>query len=150
MALSNDFDSILAHSFGLEIDGILIKAITEVSGLTMEQDVVESKQNTADGKYVVKKLPGRRKETNDVVLTRPLTADRSFSDWVKSAPSGKMSDARKGGAIIVYDYEGNAILRYNMPNAWPKKLEVGNLQARGTPVLTEKLTITHEGLEPTT
>ena len=31
-----------------------------------------------------------------------------------------MGDARKGGAIIVYDYEGNAIKRYKLTNAWPK------------------------------
>ena len=52
-------DTSVGHSFGLEIDGVVIKQITEVSGLKMEQDVIELKQNTADGKYVIKKLPGR-------------------------------------------------------------------------------------------
>ena len=36
----------------------MIKAIQEVSGLKMEQDVIELKQNTPDGKYMIKKLPG--------------------------------------------------------------------------------------------
>ena len=36
-----DLDSSVGHSFGLEFDGITIKSITEVSGLKMEQDVVE-------------------------------------------------------------------------------------------------------------
>lgn len=36
-----DLDNSVGHSFGLEIDGIVIKSITEVSGLKMEQDVVE-------------------------------------------------------------------------------------------------------------
>ena len=35
-----------------------------------------------------------------------------------------MSDARKGGAIIVFDYEGAPIKRYKLTNAWPKSLEI--------------------------
>jgi hypothetical protein len=34
-------DKGVGHSFGLEFDGITIKAINEVSGLKIEQDVVE-------------------------------------------------------------------------------------------------------------
>lgn len=56
-----DLDSSVGHSFGLEFDSVVIKQITEVSGLKMEQDVIELKQNTADGKYAIKKLPGRPK-----------------------------------------------------------------------------------------
>jgi phage tail-like protein len=141
-----DLDKAAAHSFGLEVDGIVIKQITEVSGLKMEQDVIELKQNTADGKYVIKKLPGRPK-AGEVTLTRGLTEDNSFEKWVQSAHFGKMSDARKGGAIIVYDYEGNALKRYKLTNAWPKSLEIGSLKAGDTSVLTEKIVITYEQLE---
>lgn len=141
-----ELDTSVGHSFGLEIDGVAIKQITEVSGLKLEQDVIELKQNTADGKYVIKKLPGRFK-AGEVTLTRGLTADNSFEKWVKDSRFGKMSDARKGGAIIVYDYEGQAIKRYKLTNAWPKSLEIGTLKAGDTSVLTEKLVITYEALE---
>lgn len=53
-----DLDSSVGHSFGLEFDSVIIKQITEVSGLKMEQDVIELKQNTFDGKYAIK-LPDR-------------------------------------------------------------------------------------------
>ena len=56
-----------------------------------------------------------------------------------------MANARKGGAIIVFDYEGNPIKRYNLTNAWPKSLEIGSLKAGDTNVLTEKLTIVYPG-----
>jgi phage tail-like protein len=55
-----------------------------------------------------------------------------------------MGQARKGGAIIVFDYEGHAIKRYRMTNAWPKSLEISSLKAGDTSVLTEKLVITYE------
>ena len=141
-----DMDTAVGHSFGLEMDGIVIKQINEVSGLKLEQDVIELKQNTADGKYVIKKEPGRPK-AGECTLTRGLTGDNSFENWVKDAQFGKMSTARKGGAIIVYDYEGNAIKRYKLINAWPKSLEIGSLKAGDTNVLTEKIVITYERLE---
>jgi phage tail-like protein len=141
-----DLDSSIGSTFGLEFDGITIKSITEVSGLKMEQDVVELKQNGPDGKYVIKKLPGRWK-AGEVTLTRGLTGDTSFEKWVKDSQFGKMTDARKGGAIIVFDHEGTAMKRYKLTNAWPKSLEIGSLKAGDTSVLTEKLVITYERLE---
>jgi phage tail-like protein len=141
-----DLDTSVGHSFGLEVDGIMIKQISEVSGLKMEQDVIELKQNTADGKYMIKKLPGRPK-AGEVTLTRGLTGDQSFEKWVKDAHFGKMATARKGGAIIVFDYEGQAIKRYKLTAAWPKSLEIGSLKAGDTSVLTEKIVITYEMME---
>lgn len=146
MALEKMADSSVGHSFGIEIDGVVIKQIQEVSGLKMEQDVIELKQNTPDGKYTIKKLPGRQK-AGEVTLTRGLTEDQSFEKWVKDSRFGKMGDARKGGAIIVYDFEGSAIKRYKMTNAWPKSLEITTLKAGDTSVLSEKLVVTYESLD---
>ena len=142
-----DMNTSVGHSFGLEMDGIQIKQINEVTGLKMEQDVIELKTNAADsGKYMIKKLPGRPK-AGEVTLTRGLTKDASFEKWIKDAHFGKMNDARKGGAIVVYDYEGNALKRYKLTNAWPKSLEIGSLKAGDTSVLTEKLVLTYEQME---
>lgn len=141
-----DLDSSVGHSFGLEFDSVIIKQITEVSGLKMEQDVIELKQNTADGKYAIKKLPGRPK-AGEVTVTRGLTEDNSFERWIKDSRFGRMVSARRNGAVIVYDYEGLPIKRYKLINAWPKSLEIGTLKAGDTSVLTEKLAITYESME---
>ena len=141
-----DGDSSVGHSFGLEFDGITIKAITEISGLKIEQDVVEYKENGPDGKYQIKRLPGRPKAP-DITLTRGLTSDQSFEKWVKDSRFGKMTDVRKGGSIIVFDFEGTEVKRYKLTNAWPKSLEIGALKAGDTSVLTEKIVITYERME---
>jgi phage tail-like protein len=112
----------------------------------MEQDVIELKENTADGKYSVKKLPGRWK-AGECTLTRGLSEDNSFEKWIKDSQFGKMADVRKGGAVIVFDFEGQEMKRYNFTNAWPKSLEIGSLKAGDTSVLTEKLVLTYERLE---
>ncbi|BCJ56891.1 phage tail protein [Micromonospora endophytica] len=141
-----DFDSAVGHSFGLEVDSIIIRQITEVTGLKMEQDVIEYKSNTADGKFAIRKAPGAPK-AGEVTLTRGLTADNSFESWIKDCRFGKMGQARKGGAIIVFDYEGIPIKRYKLTNAWPKSLEISSLKAGDTSVLTEKLVVTYEAME---
>lgn len=139
-------DTDVGRSLGLEVDGTVIKGITEVSGLKIDQDVIELKQNTADGKYVIKKLPGRPK-SGEVTLTRGLTADNSFQKWVKDVQSGKVNNARKNCGVIVYDFEGMAIKRYKLTNAWPKSLEIGSLKTGNTSALTEKLVLTYERMD---
>ena len=91
-----DFDAGVGHSFGLEFDSVVIKQIQEITGLKKEQDVIEMKSNTNDGKYMIKKLPGRWK-AGEVTLTRGLTSDNSFEQWIKNSELGNMSAARKGG-----------------------------------------------------
>jgi phage tail-like protein len=142
-----DLDTNVGWSFGFEFDGIQIKEIQEISGLKIEQDVIELKHNTQDGKYVNKKLPGRPK-WGEVTLTRGLSADKSFQDWVQKSQIGNMPQARKGGSVIVYDYEGSEVKRYKLTNCWAKALEIGTLKAGDTSILTEKVTIAHEGCEP--
>ena len=142
-----DHDTSVGHSFGLEFDGIVITAIQEVSGLNMDQDVIELKQNTPDGKIISKKLPGRPK-AGEVTLTRAQTADTSFEQWVSATQFGQKTNARKAITIIVFDYEGAPIKRYNLSRAALKSLELGSLKAGDTNVLTEKLTITYEAMKP--
>jgi phage tail-like protein len=141
-----ELDSSVGHSFGLEFDSVLIRQITEVSGLKMEQDVIELKQNTTDGKYAIKKLPGRPK-AGEVTVTRGLTEDNSFERWIRDSRFGQMTNARRNGSIIVFDFEGIPIKRYKLINAWPKSLEISTLKAGDTSVLTEKLAITYESME---
>src|SRR6266700_1273795 len=126
-----ELDTSVGWSFGFEFDGVAIKQIQEVSGLKMEQDVIELKHNTPDGKYVNKKLPGRPK-AGEVTLTRGLTDDKSFQDWMLKSHFGDMAGARKGGALIVFDFMGAPIKRYKVTNAWPKSLEIGSMKAGDT------------------
>ena len=135
----------VGHSFGLEVDGVVITSITEVNGLKIEQDVIELKENTADGGYSIRKLPGRWK-AGECTLTRGLTEDDSFEKWIKISQIGDQG-FRRNGAIIVFDFEGKQIKRYTITNAWPRSLEIGTLKAGDVSVLTEKLVLTYERVE---
>lgn len=141
-----EYDVSIAHSFGLEVDGIQIKHITEVSGLKLEQDVVEVHHQTADGKPILVKMPGLPK-AGEVTLTRGLTADASFDQWVKDSRFGQADKIRKGGSIIMYDLYGSVVKRYKLTNAWPKSIEINTLKAGDNSIVTEKLVVVFENME---
>ena len=142
-----DFDTGVGWSFGLEIDGIEIKEIQEIDGLKLEVDSIELKHNTPDGKYVNKMLPGRKK-IGEISLTRGVTSDTGWHDWINLVFEGNMLTARKGGSVNIYDYMGNPVQSFKFTNGWAKSIEYSTMKAGDTSVLTEKLTIAHEGLEP--
>ena len=141
-----DIESSVGHSFSLEIDGVQIAGIAEVSGLALEQDVIENRETAADGTLIVRKLPGRPK-AGEVTLIRRLTADQSFENWVRTLRAARAT-ARKTGSINVFNVDGARLRRYRLVNAWPRSLEIGALKAGDTSVLSEKLTLICERVEP--
>lgn len=144
MGLIDKFDAIIGASFGFEFDKHQAKGIMEISGLKQEFDMVEVKTQTSDGKYVINKIVGRPK-SGTVTITRALTEDTQFADWVKEAAEGKMP--RTNGSVIVYDTMMAPVVRYSLLDCQPAVLEVGTLKAGDTNVTTEKLTLHHTGIQ---
>jgi phage tail-like protein len=144
VGLIDKFDAIIGASFGFEFDKHQAKGIMEISGLKQEFDMVEVKTQTSDGKYVINKIVGRPK-SGTVTITRALTEDTQFADWVKEAAEGKLP--RTNGSVIVYDTMMAPVVRYSLIDCQPAVLEVGTLKAGDTNVTTEKLTLHHTGIQ---
>ncbi len=124
----------------------MIRSILDIAGLKFEHDVIEVKENTPDGQFVIKKLPGRPK-AGEVTITRALTADTGFERWIDSSQHRAATHIGRQAAIIVFDPEGNPIKRYTLTDIWPRSLEIGSPKAGDAGVLTEKLTIAYESME---
>src|SRR5258708_8444072 len=73
-------DALAGYHYSIEIDGVTIAQFQEVSGLTSELDVIELKENTKDGKYIIHKLPGNRKPPS-ITLKRANSSSKHLSDW---------------------------------------------------------------------
>jgi len=132
-------DALASHNFGLQIDGVMVEYLQEVNGLTMEQDVIEYQQVSANGKPTVKKMPGVKK-AGQVTVVRGMTQSASFSQWINESVAGNMAMARKNASIIMMDYMNNPVKRYNLRNAWCSKVEASTVKAGDAAPLTEPVT----------
>ncbi|MEU0841564.1 phage tail protein [Streptomyces sp. NPDC005962] len=138
-------DALTSHNFGLQIDGVMVEYLQEVSGLSIEQDVIEYQQVSATGKPVTKKLPGTKK-AGECTVTRGMTSSGAFTQWINNSISGNMGSARKNASIIMMDYQNAPVKRYNLRNAWCSKVEAGGVKAGDASALTEQVTIVFEEL----
>jgi phage tail-like protein len=138
-------DALAAHNFGLQIDGVTVEYLQEVGGLSLEQDVIEYQQVSADGRPVTKKMPGAKK-AGEASVTRGMTESSAFTQWINDSLAGNMASARKNASIILMDYQYNPVKRYNMTNAWCSKVESSGVKAGDASALTEQVTITFEDL----
>jgi phage tail-like protein len=139
-------DALAGYHFSIEIDGVSIAQFQEVSGITSELDVIELKENTKDGKYILHKLPGNRKPPT-ITLKRAKNASTDLWDWHQKAYQGKITDARKNGSVVVHGYDNQEVSRFNFINAWPSKVSTSALKAGANEVLMEEVTIVCEELE---
>lgn len=139
-------DALGNYAYQIEIDGVTIAQFKEVSGLSAEIQVIEHKENKKGGIPVIKKLPGARK-WGDIQLKRGKTDDPGWWKWIKLVQEGKIDEARKNGSVVLYDYTRGEKARFNFLNAWPSKVSIGSLQAGGSEIAIEEVTLVHEGLE---
>jgi phage tail-like protein len=139
-------DGLAGYHFAIEIDGVTIAQFQEVSGITSELDVIDLKENTKDGKYILHKLPGNRKPPT-ITLKRAKGVSMDLWDWHQQIYQGKVKDARKNGSIVLHDYSYGEVSRYNFVNAWPSKVSMSSLKAGSNELLMEEVTIVCEELE---
>jgi phage tail-like protein len=143
MPLADPLDSSAANGFRVKIDGVQIPKVTEVSGLKSEVDKIELKQQTDDGKYVVRQLIGRFKP-GELQITRGLTDSKTVTDWLKTVMQGDVAGARKTASVELLDYKGETLKTYNFVNCWVRSVEVGSLKAGATEQATEKFTVCYD------
>lgn len=133
-------DSSSANGFTVTIDGIQIPKVTEVSGLKSEVDKIELKQQTSDGKYVVRQLIGRPKP-GEITITRGLTDSKTISDWLKTVAQGDVAGSRKTASVALLDYAGAPIKTYSFTNCWVRSVEINALKAGAAEQATEKFVV---------
>jgi phage tail-like protein len=141
-------DPLIANRFFLDIGGVVIAGIQEVSGLDFETDVAELIQSTTKNKVVIVKTPGaNRVKTGKLTLKYVTFKDDPAAKWRGDVIAGKMADARKNVSLIVYDLEGKETLRFDFTDAWPSKRAFSNFSSKSNEPVTVTLDIEHEGVK---
>lgn len=139
-------DALSVYNFQIEVDGVTLAQFKEVSGLSLEVKVIEEEALTPGGIPIIKKIPGPKK-WGDITLKRGKTEDMEWWTWCNSIHEGNITEARRNGSIVLYDYALGEQARWNFINAWPSKVSVAGLKAGGSEVAVEECTLVHEGLE---
>lgn len=143
MPLPNPLDSAAAHGFKFILDGIEVPKIIEVSGLKQEVEKIEMKQQTKDGKYLIRNLVGRPK-AGELSVTRGLTDSKTISDWLKKVMEGDVAASRKTASVEITDYKGATLKTYNFTDVWVSSIEVSTLKAGASETATEKFTMSFD------
>lgn len=141
-----DKDPLISAWFGVDFGDGVVGAFRECTGLGSENEVVESKASGPDGKYIIKKLPGRMK-WNNITLKRGITDAMDMWKWRKMVEEGNIQGARRNGTITMFNTKGEAVARWKFVNAWPSKLTGPDANATNNEVAIETLEIVHEGYE---
>ena len=74
-------------------------------------------------------LPGKRMP-DSVVLSRGLSDSLELAAWHDLVLNGDVAAARRRDADDVPG-DGTPVARYHLENAWPSKLEIGELTSGG-------------------
>jgi phage tail-like protein len=127
-------------NFQVKIDGIIVAAFSEVSGLTSDTSIIEYREGS-DNVGTVRKLPGLRKY-NHIVLKRGWTSDNKLWTWRKSVIDGQTQ--RKTGSNVLLDESRSPVLSWEFCEGWPSKWEGPAVNAQTSEVAIETLEITCE------
>lgn len=132
--------------FVLEIDSVEMGSFRKVSGIESETETIEYKEVTKDGKMIIRKQPGAMK-WSDITLERRIDSSRDLWEWRKQVIDGDIDKARRHGSIVAKDSKMAEVARWNFTSGWPSKWTGADFDAGANDVATEKVVITHEGIE---
>lgn len=119
---------------------------SEVSGLTMEAEVIEYRGGD-DLQFSTHKMPGLRKFSN-VTLKRgiaPAQAGNGLFQWYNTISLGAVT--RRDVSVSLLNEVGDIVMTWKIKQAWPVKIEGPGLKSTGTDVAIESLEFACEGIE---
>ncbi len=127
--------------FRIEIGGITVAQVSEVTGLQLETETEPYEEGGVN--HFVHQLPKRTKYQN-ITLKRGITDLDEMWTWYQNVVDGKFD--WKNVAIILMDVAGNDKLCWNFSQAYPVKWTGPELRANSSTVAFETIELVHHGL----
>ncbi|WP_185205220.1 phage tail protein [Chryseobacterium sp. C3] len=130
--------------FSFEVDwGGTNIGFQEVSGLSIERDIIEYRQG-ASPDFSKIKMPGMAKFGNITLKRGTFKGDNDYFEWLQTVQMNTVE--RRSITISLLDENGAPAITWKVKNAFPLKLQSTDLKAEGNEVAIETLEIAHEGL----
>ncbi|MEF8984280.1 MAG: phage tail protein [Bacteroidales bacterium] len=118
-------------------------AFTEVSGLDVETELIEYREGSSK-EYSKIKMPGMIKYSNITLKRGTFKGDNDFFNWWNAIKLNKAP--RESITINLLNENHEAIVTWEVKNAWPVKVQSTDLKADGNEVAVETMELAHEGL----
>ncbi|MDQ3742431.1 MAG: phage tail protein [Actinomycetota bacterium] len=144
----------LNYQFQVFFEGTTpVAAVTTVSGLTRRTQTVSFHAGGQPQSPL--KIPGQS-DYEPIRMERGITTDAAFEQWAElvwSYPNTKqlgnqidLKNFRRNIQLVLYNQAGQAVIRYNIYNAWPSEYTaLPELNSEANAVAIASLTIEHEG-----
>lgn len=116
---------------------------TEVSGLSVEREVIEYREGSSK-EYSKIKMPGLTNYSNITLKRGSIAKDNDFYQWWVSNKLESVD--RRDITISLLNEEHEPVITWKVKNAWPLKVESTDLSADDNNVAIETMEIVHEGL----
>jgi phage tail-like protein len=117
---------------------------TEVTGLTMESDVIEYREGSSPEFHKIKQ-PGLQKLSNITLKRGTFQGDIGFHDWMETISMNTVK--RRDVTIKLLNEKHEPVFTWQVLNAWPVKVQSSDLKADGNEVAIETMEIAHEGIK---
>jgi phage tail-like protein len=137
--------------FKVEIDGVQTSGFKHIDIPSQSTKQVEYREGKDADHH--RKLWGQS-EYEDLKMERGVKkGDTTLFDWRKKVTQGKMEEARKNIAIVLQDEVGEAQIRWEFTNGWPKRYDPPTLDTSSGggqgDVATESVVITYDEMKRT-
>ncbi|GAB2835186.1 phage tail protein [Ferruginibacter profundus] len=128
--------------FRVEWGGAKI-GFSEVSGLSVETDVVEYRDGSSPEFHKIK-MPGMQKFGNITMKRGIFQGDNDFYKWWNTVALNTIE--RRDVTISLLNENHEPVAVWKIKNAWPSKVQSTDLKSDDNGVAIETIELAHEGL----
>ena len=128
--------------FRVEWGGAKI-GFSEVSGLSVETDVVEYRDGSSPEYHKIK-MPGMQKFGNITMKRGIFEGDNDYFKWWNTVALNTIE--RRDVTISLLNENHEPVVVWKVKNAWPSKVQSTDLKSDDNGVAIETIELAHEGL----
>lgn len=115
---------------------------TEVTGLTLETEVIEYREGNSP-EYNKIKMPGLRKFGNITLKRGTFAGDNDYYKWFDTVKLNTID--RRNITITLLNEEHQPVVTWKIKSAWPVKIQSPDLKSDANEAAIESIEIAHEG-----
>jgi phage tail-like protein len=115
---------------------------TEVTGLTLETEVIEYREGNSP-EYNKIKMPGMRKFGNITMKRGTFAGDNDYYKWFDTVKLNTIE--RRNITITLLNENHDPVVKWKIKSAWPVKIQSPDLKSDANETAIESIEVAHEG-----